>query len=142
MTDWTALLETAGGAVRRRAPASEAAIRDAEEQLGHPLPGQLASLLAETDGFYDLDARYEPCWSLQRVVDENQRVRREALLPGASHALCFGDNGAGEPFLHRRTERGWDEAVLVWNWIDGAARVLAPSLSIFWAGWCSGDIKS
>ena len=143
MTDWQQLLDGARVSVRLRAPAARTAIREAEAQLGHALPPQLSALLEQTDGFHDVAGRYEPCWPLARLVEENHRVRRDAVMPRPDGKLCFGDNGAGEPFLLvASTAQEWGEDVRVWSWIDQEARSLAPSLAAFWEGWLDGSISS
>ncbi len=143
MTNWTALVKSTGADVELRPRVTQDDVARAEDALGHALPADLAALFSETNGFYDKGAYHEPCWPLQRVVTENTKFRTEVRFPDAELKLCFGDNGAGEPFLHLAAGHGaWRPQVYAWSWIDQEARLLAPTLADFWRGWLSGTVTS
>ena len=119
-----------------RPGATEATIAKAEEALGHRLPADLRVLLLETDGFEDRAGQWEVAWPVRRISAETLQWRqRRPILSGF---VCFGDNGAGDPFLLSRS----NDSAHIWNDIDDHSYRLAPSLDAFWEGWLDGSIKT
>jgi hypothetical protein len=90
-------------------PATEAAVRGAEEALGEPLPPALRELYLAFDGFFGpTDAAF--FWPLSArepaagLVEMNLFFRGDDLFPQdlVRRCLFFGDNGIGPQWaIHR-----------------------------------------
>ena len=100
-------------------PATEAAIRQAEEALGEPLPPALRELYLAFDGFSGpTDAAF--FWPLSApepeagLVEMNLFFRGDDLFPQelVYRCLFFGDNGIGSQWAFHRDRQGqvikWD----------------------------------
>jgi hypothetical protein len=105
--------------------------------VGAQWPSDLKVFLRESNGFEDTEGQWEVAWSVERIVAENGRIRRESPNFPARW-LCFGDNGAGDAFAID-CERGTVHVALA---STGEYSILADSLSEFWRGWFSGDITT
>lgn len=122
-----------GAPVRLRDGAEDALLGE----VGATWPGDLKALLRQSDGFDDVAGQWEVAWRTERIVAENARIRDNA--PGLPAGwVCFGDNGAGDPFAVD-SESGAVHSVSA---IDGETRKLAGSLSEFWIGWFAGTIST
>ncbi len=125
------------------APARELAI--AERELGAPLPGELRSLLDETNGVvgqYGLGL----IWPIERIRADNLAFRsnpdfRELYMP-FDHLLFFADAGNGDQFAFavlagevRKSD------VFAWSHEDDSRTFVAPTLALYLEWWLSGRIK-
>jgi hypothetical protein len=126
-------------------PASLGRLAAAEQALGVELPGDLRSLLLESDGVlgeYGLGL----VWSVERIETDNIAFRsnadfRELYMP-FDHLLFFADAGNGDQFAFailagavRRPD------VFAWNHEDDSRTWVAPSLEKYLEWWLSGRIK-
>ena len=98
---WTDLVAALPVVATLHPPASEAALRDAAEALGHPLPEELVALLRESDGVegeYGLGL----IWPVERIVADNRALRDDPALMQFympfDPLLFFGDAGNGDQF--------------------------------------------
>ena len=125
-------------------PCTPLQLTDACAALGHDLPETLAHLYGFANGFFDESGQWHVIWPLDRVVEDNLRYRRDALLP--STVIAFGDDGFGAPFcVELGAENG---SVGRWSWIDDEIEVDEGDLDGFlghWAGlspWVPGGSLS
>jgi hypothetical protein len=132
---WVELFEEIGARLVLRDGASAERLDELERRLGDGVSAELRDLLAETDGFDDVDGQWEMAWSSTRVASETERFRRDGLLGHTE--IAFGDNGCGEPFCLDA-----EGTVSVIYPIGGERMFLAPSLVDFWAGWLRGRITT
>jgi cell wall assembly regulator SMI1 len=95
-TDWQAVLDPDRRGLRLGPPASVGDLASLETQIGHPVPADLRDMLSVANGFDDLAGQWQVAWDTERIVTENQRMWRTAVID--STRLAFGDNGAGDPF--------------------------------------------
>jgi hypothetical protein len=86
------------------APASPTALAELEAALGLPIPAELRSLLAESNGLED---RYRTgvLWPAAEIARRNQAFRtnpefRDLYMP-FEPLLFFGDVGNGDQFFYR-----------------------------------------
>ncbi|MFI9811945.1 SMI1/KNR4 family protein [Saccharothrix variisporea] len=110
-------------------PAEEARLGEVAEQLDAPLPNDLLSLLAETNGVQGAFL-VDVVWSVDRILSDNRdfRTRSEfaGLYEGFEGLLFFGDNGGGDQFAFLSDGR---PGVLVWQHEDDERRVVASDLA-------------
>ena len=141
---WQELIEQHSDAVNVRVGASDSAIRFAERTLIVKFPGDLKTLLLESDGIegeYGLGL----VWPLDRIVEDNLSFRRntefkELYMP-FDCLLFFADAGNGDQFafpIHAGGIRRDD--VFVWNHEDDSRTWAAPSLSKYLEWWLSGKL--
>ena len=146
---WTAWLRGIDDLVELAGPVGEEHLARAEAQLGHPLPAELRSLLAETDGLVDASGG-EPVWPLERIVAENADPGGGAPPPaeGGAGLFFFGDAGGEDLFAYRAHGAARPEGlatdvlatdVLIWEHEQGAARWAAPDLQALLDEWLSRD---
>jgi SMI1 / KNR4 family (SUKH-1) len=96
--------------------ADPADLDEAARALGEVLPGDLSSLLMETNGIvgaYGLDV----VWGLTRIIEDNRTFRTssdfaELYLP-FDGLLFFGDNGGGDQFAFVLRDNRRD--IFVWD---------------------------
>ncbi|MGQ0466395.1 MAG: SMI1/KNR4 family protein [Sporichthyaceae bacterium] len=121
---WTAWLRAIGddGAVVLSEPASPEVLAEIEARLGVPLPEDLRTLLAETDGLVD-DAGAEPVWPVERIGEENQ-ARLGPVADADADLTFFGDTGTEDLFAYRPD--GTD--IYLWSAADGRTRWVASDL--------------
>lgn len=143
---WTDLIASLPGTAITRKAATEADLRDAERELGHPLPAELAALLAESNG---IDGEYELglVWPVGRIVKENRALRGDGhlarlykpLFMPFDPLLFFADAGNGDMFavvLHTGKPD-----VYAWDHENDSRTWVAPSLSRYLEWWTSGRIS-
>ncbi|TDT97279.1 SMI1/KNR4 family protein SUKH-1 [Streptomyces sp. 846.5] len=138
---WTDLVAALPVVAILHPPASEAALRDAAEALGHPLPEELVALLRESDGVegeYGLGL----IWPVERIVAVNRALRDdpalERLYMPFDPLLFFGDAGNGDQFaLVPMTTR---PDVFAWNHEDDSRTWVAPGLAKYLDWWLTGKI--
>ena len=123
--------------LRFRQGASKEQLDALERRLRGPIPGDLRALLLESDGFYDVEGRWEVAWSCDRIAEETERLRAEGLV--GEDVLCFGDDGTGDPFCISHQDGG---PVCHLYPITVEMTVLADSLLAFWDGWLRGEIST
>jgi SMI1 / KNR4 family (SUKH-1) len=93
-----------------KSPASDAAIRECEQTLGHPLDDDLAGLLRETNGVtgeYGLGL----IWPVERIATENITFRTTKfadLYMPFDPLLFFADAGNGDQFAFVLRDRRKD----------------------------------
>jgi hypothetical protein len=81
-----------------RKPASESAVRNAEEQLGRPLPEDYKGVLRESDGCegFISEHSYVLLWSTTELANLNDAYRVSEFLPGVTLVgTDGGDTGYG-----------------------------------------------
>ncbi|MCQ2049114.1 MULTISPECIES: SMI1/KNR4 family protein [Pseudomonadaceae] len=141
---WQELIKQHSDAINVRVGASDSAIRFAERTLVVKFPGDLKTLLLESDGIegeYGLGL----VWPLDRIVEDNLSFRRntefkELYMP-FDCLLFFADAGNGDQFafpIHAGGIRRDD--VFVWNHEDDSRTWAAPSLSKYLEWWLSGKL--
>jgi len=104
------------------------------------LPGDLTSLLSETNGVTD---RYGAglIWSTDRVISDNQSFREsfaELYMPFDA-LLFFADAGNGDQFAFPLTSAGARDDVFVWDHESDSRRWYASSLEQYLTWWLGGD---
>lgn len=129
---WVAPLADTHLAVSLNEPASEAAIRDAEQELGEPIPQDLRELLSATDG---ATGHYgtEELWPLARIVQDNVTFRTspvfaELYMPFEG-LLFFADAGNGDQFFV--STRDTNISVMVWDHETDERRIVAMGVLDF-----------
>jgi hypothetical protein len=81
-----------------RSGASEAALREAEQQLGHPLPEDYKALLLESDGLegFISEDGYVSLWSASELASLNDAYAVSDFVPGVTLVgTDGGDTGYG-----------------------------------------------
>ena len=139
---WNEALAAISGLVTTGRPASPAALDDASNRLGHPLPTELAALYQEVSrvqGEFELGL----VWPIERVVKENLALREDAdlarLYMPFDALLFFGDAGNGDLFgLVPHTGR---PDVFAWNHEDDSRTWVAPGLAKYLEWWQTDRIK-
>lgn len=144
MANWCEFVSTKIPNHECPAGATWAEVSLAEDQLGLTLPADLKSLLMEANGVfgeYDIPL----IWPLERIVEENLRIKRDEGLRSRYMPLdClffFADAGNGDMFAYAVVQgevRCPD--IFVWNHEDDSRRVVAASLKVFMEGWANGTI--
>jgi hypothetical protein len=131
-TDWQALLDPDRRGLRLGAPASAGDLSSLETRIGHPVPADLRNMLMVANGFDDLAGQWQVAWDTERIVAENERLRRTSVID--STRLAFGDNGAGDPFCI--VLNGEDAGTVEERSpIDLDVTRSWPDLAAFWADW-------
>lgn len=124
------------------APATSAAVVEAQNRLGCELPGSLVELLLETDGVsgeYGLGL----VWPLARIVEDNLMFRSnpdfvELYMPFGP-LLFFADAGNGDHFAFVRTSPRDD--VFTWNHENDSRQWVAGSLDQYIQWWLDGTLR-
>jgi hypothetical protein len=138
-TGWLEALSETGRLLAFRPGCTSSTIHEAEARLGVSLPTALWDLLQSTDGFADLESRYEYGWSLDTILAENDRAWSDEATPLDRALLAFGADGAGDWFC---IPVGADDGPIYhWSWIDAEAREVGTDLRSFWLGWLRGTTK-
>lgn len=127
---WRELIAALPGETTFREPASEASIRECEQQLGHALPEPLNKLLRESngaEGVYGLGL----IWPVERITTDNLALRSDTdytrLYMPFEPLLFFADAGNGDQFaLTPHIDR---PDVFAWNHEDDSRTWVAPSLA-------------
>jgi Protein involved in beta-1,3-glucan synthesis len=126
-------------------PVTQSDFIDVEKELNVTLPGDLKSLLCESDGV-EAEYRIDLIWSLEKIRSENLLFRKsddfkELYMP-FDCLLFFGDAGNGDQFAYS-TQNGelFSEEIYVWNHEDDSRTLLAPSLKEFVQEWLDGSIE-
>lgn len=132
---WTAWLRAIGedGAVVLADPATAETLAEVEAQLGLPLPAELRSLLAETDGLAD-DCGGEPVWPVERIGEENQS-RLGPVANADADLVFFGDTGTEDLFAYRAA--GPD--IYLWSATDERTRWVASDLRSMLDTWFTAE---
>jgi hypothetical protein len=143
---WTDLIASLPGTTILREAATEAALRDAERQLGQSLPAELAALLAETNGV-EGEHGLGLVWPVDRIIKENFALRGDAelarlyrpLFMRFDQLLFFADAGNGDMFaVVPHTGR---PDVYAWNHENDSRTWVAPSLGKYLEWWLNGRIS-
>lgn len=132
---WTAWLSAIGedGAVVLTDPASPEVLAEVEAKLGAPLPEDLRTLLAETDGLAD-DSGGEPVWPVERIGEENQS-RLGPVAAADPDLVFFGDTGTEDLFAYRASEPD----IYLWSAADGRTRWVASDLRSLLDTWFASE---
>jgi len=142
---WTEMVTNCGGTARFALPAPPAAISSAEKELGVAIPGDLRTLLAETDG---IQGEYGSglIWSLSRIVEDNLAFRKNPefreLYMSFDPLLFIADAGNGDQFAFRILNgkvNGYD--VYAWDHENDSRTWVAPSLEKYLEWRLTGKIK-
>lgn len=122
-------------------PATDQQFQACEAALGHPLPGELRSLLLEANGIegeYGLGLVWPAC----RIGADNAMFRSNAdfaeLYMPFEGLVFFSDAGNGDQFavsLHGNRE------VYVWNHEDDSRTWVAPTVVRFLEDWMTGRLE-
>jgi hypothetical protein len=143
---WKDLIQNLTDNCEFTTPATTDRLDAAEAKLGVKFPGDLRSLLGESDG---VEAEYGLglIWPLDRIVEDNLNFRksesfRDIYMP-FDHLLFFGDAGNGDQFAFPIQGDGVIHRcdVFAWNHEDDSRNWVAPSLKTFLEWWSSGKIK-
>jgi hypothetical protein len=143
---WTSWLQGFDDSVgiRLADPAEALVLVRTEHELGLPLPEDLRSLLAETDGIADA-FDVELVWAAERIAEENAGLRRGAseIVPRAGGSLLFfGDPGTEDLFAYRISDGVVAEPdVYLWAHASEKARWIASDLQALLDAWLSGDFE-
>jgi hypothetical protein len=141
---WRELVSAVAPGIRFRDGAPPATLEDAERMLGNPLPTDLRAMLSETDGMEDQEGWTVLLWPVSQLVLENLEHRGpdwQSVDDGPwTHRLCFAATGSGEDFILDLDQD--DGQVYVWNYVEGCAYFVAPTLAEFWTGWLSGTLAA
>lgn len=135
-------------------PATTSQIEKAEEALGVFFPGELKSLLLESDGVMDMlsvDGQYFfeslwLIWPLEMMLAENQRYRDHVAKGGGnadSHGLLFFASAGTDGILFglRLSPRGQSSCpVVAWYPMRNNATTVADSLAGYVTGWLQNQI--
>jgi hypothetical protein len=103
-------------------------IDTAASKLSETFPGELGSLLLETNGIIGSNG-VDVVWRLDRIIEDNRTFRTstdfaELYLP-FDGLLFFGDNGGGDQFAFvlrdgRRDIFAWDHETDSRYWVAGS----------------------
>jgi hypothetical protein len=100
-TAWKSFIASLAGDAEFQPGASEAQILAAEKAGGIPFPGQLRSLLMESDGVR-ADNLADLIWSCRQLAELNNEFRRREgfrdLYMPFNNLFFFGDDGGGNQF--------------------------------------------
>lgn len=123
-------------------PASEAALVECEQALGHPLGEDLHALLRETNGVlgpYGLGL----VWPVERIASDNFMFRSSsefaALYMPFDSLLFFADAGNGDQFAHVLRARRRD--VFVWDHETDSRSWVAPRITEYLTWWADGRLR-
>lgn len=108
-----------------------------EAALEAVFPAQLREVYLASDGVFDRAGQWFVIWPLAEVVTRNTEAWSLADSPVRGGLVGFGDDGTGTPFCVRRDGGG---GVFAWSAIDAEARLLADTVTGFWAGWVAGAL--
>src|SRR5205823_1680108 len=98
----------------------------------------LSDFLQASNGFIDLESRYEYAWPIETIVAENRRAWSDSAMHLDERFVSFGADGAGDWFcLDLDAANG---PVYHWAWIAGEAQEVAKNLWSFWPLWLRGSI--
>ena len=129
------------GEAHTNAPATQRALRAAQERLGHGLPDDLRVLLEESDGIqgeYDLAL----VWPVDRIAQDNFHFRTNAdfadLYMPFDGLLFFADAGNGDQFF---VSLSGNNEVYVWDHEDDSRTWVASTVLGYLEGWMRGHLK-
>jgi hypothetical protein len=144
---WRELVETFWPEHEFRPGASEASLAEAELSLGHPLPADLRTLLAESDGVDWSEVQLNLIWPLEQIVKTNLEFRspqfdlRETSMP-FEPLVFFADAGDGDQFAFARVSPPRDRDVFAWNHMDDSRSWVAPDLRTVIEWFADGRVKT
>ncbi|MEU5882250.1 SMI1/KNR4 family protein [Spirillospora sp. NPDC047279] len=141
---WRELIERHTPQARFASPATEQALQQAEETLGHLLPNDLVKLLTETDGVIDPNG-YNLIFSAEQLLKGNLEMRTypalKRLYMSFEQLLFFSDvPGDGNLFAYALVPEGRPD-IFVWDHRTDDRRSVAPSLERFIEAWPAGRIQ-
>lgn len=116
-----------------------------QETFGLDAHPELRALLESTNGIKS-PLGYDLIWSIERIIEENTRVRLDLRLRKQYMPLdClffFADAGNGDYFGHAVVDNQIQcSNVFVWCHDDDSRYVVATSVRRFLEGWLNGTIK-
>jgi hypothetical protein len=137
---WRELIQTLEPEAELNEGVTDERFAPAAAALEVTLPGDLAALLAETDGVtgvYGLNL----VWPLDRIVKDNLHFRSsfDDLYMSFEGLLFFADAGNGDQFAFPITAGGVGDEVFVWDHEDDSRRWYAISLRMYLEWWLSGQ---
>ncbi|MBQ0880393.1 MULTISPECIES: SMI1/KNR4 family protein [Streptomyces] len=128
---WREIIEEFPSAEPRE-PATPQSLERIQAALGVPLPGELHSLLLETDGVLD-EYGTEVIWSAERILGDNVAFRGDeqyrTLYMPFDPLVFFGDNGGGDQFAF--VCRPPRDEVFVWDHETDGRNLVSPSLEAY-----------
>ena len=144
MRGWVERINDVCAGVTFAPPASEGELERAQAQLGVSIPTDLRGLLLESNGCHHPGLHLELVWSLDRVIEDTLRIRRELSQRGARDRslVFFADAGNGDQFaiqIHQTPPVG-TSYVVVWDHETNEIRQVADNLGEWLEGWLSGTI--
>jgi hypothetical protein len=124
-------------------PASENAIRAAEQTLSQKFHPDLVELLLETDGIDD-EYGFGLVWNVDRIVQDNLNFRtfadfQELYMP-FEPLLFFADAGNGDQFAFLSPPVDRDD-IFAWDHEDDTRKWVAARLEMYLRWWIGGQIK-
>jgi hypothetical protein len=119
-------------------PARSEQLDEVERALSIALPGDLISMLSETNGVTDSYGA-GLIWSTDRLISDNLLFREsesfhELYMPFDA-LLFFADAGNGDQFAFPLTSTGVRGDVFVWDHEDDSRRWYAGSLEQYLSSW-------
>ena len=141
---WRARISSLSANAQFAGPSSPDEIANLESALGVRLPGELRTLLEETDGIvgeYGLGL----VWPVSRIRQDNLRFRRSAdfreLYMPFDCLLFVADAGNGDQFAYsilggaiRRND------IFAWDHENDSRRWVAPNLGTYFEWWLTGRL--
>lgn len=142
---WIELAQRFQPEVRAAAPASKAAIEEAEEVLGVEFPAELRGLLEETDGLVDVYGA--GLWSVAQLVESTLQMWEQfsgsdQYMP-FGNLLMIGDAGNGDLFAYPIQGDGSINRpdIFLWDHETDSRQWVAASLQQFIERWFGGELQ-
>jgi hypothetical protein len=126
-------------------PATEEQIAALEQTLGVALPGDLKSLLRESNGVAG-EYGVSLIWSTEEIAERNIAMRTQPpfltdYMPFES-LLFFADAGNGDQFAYRIIQQtARENRIYAWNHEDDGRTSVAWLLQDFLERWLNGTLK-
>jgi hypothetical protein len=142
---WVDLAHRFQPEARAAAPASMAAVEEAEEALGVQFPAELRSLLEETDGL--VDEYGAGLWSVARLLESNLEMREDSstsdLYMPFANLLLIADAGNGDLFAYPIQGDGAINRpdIFLWDHETDSRQWVAGSLHQFVERWFGGELQ-
>ncbi|WP_326667495.1 SMI1/KNR4 family protein [Streptomyces sp. NBC_01257] len=121
------------------APATDDALREAVELLGHPLPDMLASVLRESNGILGEDG-FHLVSPLETIIQTNLELRRSFSdqYMAFDQLFFFSDIPGNGDLFGIVLVPGQHDQVFLWEHETDSRRWAAPSVDEFLKRWLNG----
>ncbi|MEV0578053.1 SMI1/KNR4 family protein [Streptomyces sp. RTGN2] len=138
---WNELITQHAGTdeVEFTAPATDDALREAVELLGHPLPDMLASVLRESNGILGEDG-FHLVSPLETIIQTNLELRRSFSdqYMAFDQLVFFSDIPGNGDLFGIVLVPGQHDQVFLWEHETDSRRWAAPSVDEFLKRWLNG----